>query len=75
MCIRDRFALALAVTWAFRGTAAKYGGVHPTQAHGDEQAGRCLLYTSEAADARTSGDLGCRRLSKKKNTVRKVDIR
>ncbi len=34
------FALALAVTWAFRGTAAKYGGVHPTQAHGDEQAGR-----------------------------------
>lgn len=34
------FALALAVTWAFRGTAAKYGGVHPTQGPGNEQSGR-----------------------------------
>ena len=31
--------------------------------------GRCLLYTSDAADERSSVDLGGRRIIKKKNTV------
>ena len=30
---------------------------------------RCLLYTSDAADERSSVDLGGRRIIKKKNTV------
>ena len=32
----------------------------------------CLLYTSEAADERSSVDLGCRRLIKKKKDVEKM---
>ena len=34
--------------------------------------GRCLLYTSDAADERSSVDLGGRRIIKKKNTDRHV---
>ena len=34
----------------------------------------CLLYTSDAADARSSGDLGGRRIIKKKNTDDTVDV-
>ena len=33
-------------------------------------AGTCLLYTSDAADERSSVDLGGRRIIKKKNNVR-----
>ena len=35
----------------------------------DGTAGGCLLYTSDAADERSSGDLGGRRIIKKKHTV------
>ena len=34
-----------------------------------QQGGICLLYTSDAADERSSVDLGGRRIIKKKNTV------
>ena len=37
-------------------------------AAGDAQAADCLLYTSDAADERSSVDLGGRRIIKKKNT-------
>ena len=33
----------------------------------------CLLYTSDAADERSSVDLGGRRIIKKKNTVDRAD--
>ena len=35
---------------------------------GSDPAQRCLLYTSDAADERSSVDLGGRRIIKKKNT-------
>ena len=35
----------------------------------------CLLYTSDAADERTSGDVGGRRIIKKKQSVDLADIR
>ena len=34
----------------------------------DDDDGACLLYTSDAADERSSVDLGGRRIIKKKNT-------
>ena len=34
-----------------------------------QQAKTCLLYTSDAADERSSVDLGGRRIIKKKNTI------
>ena len=38
------------------------------------QAYACLLYTSDAADERSSVDLGGRRIIKKKNTIYKRDV-
>ena len=38
---------------------------------GCDRHGRCLLYTSDAADERSSVDLGGRRIIKKKNTINK----
>mgnify|MGYP003381689663 CR=1 FL=1 len=35
----------------------------------DEQVGDCLLYTSDAADERSSVDLGGRRIIKKKTNI------
>ena len=35
----------------------------------------CLLYTSDAADERSSVDLGGRRIIKKKNSVQLSDVR
>ena len=43
------------------------------KARGGEELGRfqtCLLYTSDAADARSSVDFGGRRIIKKKNTTK-----
>ena len=69
MCIRDRAraatAFAAAVPQCADLRAARLGG-------GDGPAGSwgCLLYTSDAADERSSVDLGGRRIIKK-NTIRK----
>ena len=41
----------------------------------EDQGMHCLLYTSDAADERSSVDLGGRRIIKKKNTVRIIGIR
>ena len=67
MCIRDsQNALLRAKRHAFRklfqpGTGSVHG-------HSDlDQTDRCLLYTSDAADERSSVDLGGRRIIKKKN--------
>ena len=68
MCIRDRgngAAPDIAVLCGFNGTAGK-GAVACLDFKGE---GRCLLYTSDAADERSSVDLGGRRIIKKKKHV------
>ena len=67
MCIRDRVGTA-------GGELVQVGvgepGLEPVAwsavAH-DDRAATCLLYTSDAADERSSVDLGGRRIIKKKN--------
>ena len=67
MCIRDRSyigsiegqTLALALAGPLAGSFA--GNI-------DAMANSCLLYTSDAADERSSVDLGGRRIIKKKTT-------
>ena len=64
MCIRDRGD-------AVRGDSTRLceqtPGVHIAAMR--EQRVHCLLYTSDAADERSSVDLGGRRIIKKKNTT------
>ena len=48
------------------GTAKRCLGLLDRQR--DDQSAPCLLYTSDAADERSSVDLGGRRIIKKKNT-------
>ena len=68
MCIRDRiqavfeFMLAGIRHWVRHG-----GGAQQCNAH-HVVVDVCLLYTSDAADERSSVDLGGRRIIKKKNT-------
>ena len=67
MCIRDSF---LGVPGDVRATppdgiVAEFLAVRVL--HGREEHEDCLLYTSDAADERSSVDLGGRRIIKKKN--------
>ena len=67
MCIRDR-------DWDDAGGEEEdHAGLEirlsvPVLGGGGALAGDCLLYTSDAADERSSVDLGGRRIIKKKNT-------
>ena len=65
MCIRDRTVVVRRdlVRQAGRGAVAGRRGRDPG---GFEQRQACLLYTSDAADERSSVDLGGRRILKKK---------
>ena len=71
MCIRDRTNAAKTVTatfyragaYAFTVTIADPDGVSISS---------CLLYTSDAADERSSVDLGGRRIIKKKKNTEQV---
>ena len=70
MCIRDRYE-------GFLDLDRQTGRVRLTAVAIDEDSGEvvayselCLLYTSDAADERSSVDLGGRRIIKKKNQVR-----
>ena len=68
MCIRDSLhgahrALALG------GRHLALGGRRWRDEHHAGGRDRCLLYTSDAADERSSVDLGGRRIIKKKNSV------
>ena len=66
MCIRDRLLVVLLSEHRHVGP----GGVEQLADHGGdtaEVAWACLLYTSDAADERSSVDLGGRRIIKKKN--------
>ena len=69
MCIRDSFR-PLRQERVGRGSPRRDGrgdgqGARPGRAG----AGACLLYTSDAADERSSVDLGGRRIIKKKNNT------
>ena len=67
MCIRDRFHLGSGgCGGAPPGARHLRGGGRP---HGGDSglSDTCLLYTSDAADERSSVDLGGRRIIKKKN--------
>ena len=68
MCIRDRPLTSPALAEVIAGLSGRdylyfYDAVSPIV-----QAETCLLYTSDAADERSSVDLGGRRIIKKKNT-------
>ena len=72
MCIRDRFGVAsgVAVAGAARRPAAADAELPPpglAPHHPPLHPHPCLLYTSDAADERSSVDLGGRRIIKKKN--------
>ena len=73
MCIRDRITVA-----HIRVLAVAFGGVNGVQLldtglYFIMELSICLLYTSDAADERSSVDLGGRRIIKKK-TTRAQDI-
>ena len=76
MCIRDRPDAGLAVArmvghityLSDASMQQKFGRRLQTR----EQYGYCLLYTSDAADERSSVDLGGRRIIKKKRNVTHV---
>ena len=68
MCIRDRGST---LTSAFRDEGENVGELSCALIEAGEISGRlddCLLYTSDAADERSSVDLGGRRIIKKKTS-------
>ena len=69
MCIRDRVGQVL-----FDRTPLNEIGMQVVPGnmtdHFDPRANICLLYTSDAADERSSVDLGGRRIIKKKNNTK-----
>ena len=74
MCIRDRHKAHPALHQSASDEAA--GAVLPTGGivESVELLGGCLLYTSDAADERSSVDFGGRRVIKKKKTEIKNNI-
>ena len=66
MCIRDRAGNLYVVKEGIYRIEAKGGMISVAARQGDIQLGTCLLYTSDAADERSSVDLGGRRIIKKK---------
>ena len=71
MCIRDRRAVDPSLTEALARRCAHQAQAvrqHIVELH----VGCCLLYTSDAADERSSVDLGGRRIIKKKKKQRSV---
>ena len=65
MCIRDRTLNAAGVSAKREGQQARALAIEGKKT-AKEQAIACLLYTSDAADERSSVDLGGRRIIKKK---------
>ena len=67
MCIRDRCVRAGQVGAAGHVTVGVITKTLPAGNGRDRMGLACLLYTSDAADERSSVDLGGRRIIKKKN--------
>ena len=73
MCIRDRVRPRCHVALVAHGRVRQV--VEPPQGpEGDAQVRACLLYTSDAADERSSVDLGGRRIIKKKKTREHAEV-
>ena len=66
MCIRDSDDDIGHGVSPQTGVVRNQGDVAAASASGSRDAMRCLLYTSDAADERSSVDLGGRRIIKKK---------
>ena len=74
MCIRDRTEDTTGVLDLFDADYAYFSSYSSTWLRHAERYVACLLYTSDAADERSSVDLGGRRIIKKKNS-RKQGVR
>ena len=70
MCIRDRRGTQLDAAGEARRRGGR-DGVRRAGREGDSRGRGCLLYTSDAADERSSVDLGGRRIIKKKKDDRR----
>ena len=68
MCIRDRTHFRFAEGFDPYVAAGKEIQFYHSSTH-DDRAQICLLYTSDAADERSSVDLGGRRIIKKKINI------
>ena len=66
MCIRDRLPTGPAMRKAAQPAPARQPAVRHARSGVDPFPECCLLYTSDAADERSSVDLGGRRIIKKK---------
>ena len=75
MCIRDRRYAASAACILALGTLTGCLTTASAAAASHAHAWLCLLYTSDAADERSSVDLGGRRILKKKNTAGWLGVR
>ena len=69
MCIRDRSTPAPTLSQSCYDRERLYQEVWIEPARNVAKLYGCLLYTSDAADERSSVDLGGRRIIKKKNNV------
>ena len=73
MCIRDSFSTVAGVADLVVFISA-FMARKLLNDDGFPQAIGCLLYTSDAADERSSVDLGGRRIIKKKNKIHKMTM-
>ena len=71
MCIRDR-AREPAIADRFRSRLYRRRRARLVDRDLDEARQACLLYTSDAADERSSVDLGGRRIIKKKKIISRI---
>ena len=69
MCIRDRPTVEPLADARCKRIVDRRMAQRAGDAHAGQRVGACLLYTSDAADERSSVDLGGRRIIKKKNKV------
>ena len=65
---KRQILFALALVWVVIKAQARHGRLIGTRDKLQPQISACLLYTSDAADERSSVDLGGRRIIKKKQT-------
>ena len=75
MCIRDSKNHGYGWGWGVGGLGAGLALGYALNSYQQPQVQYCLLYTSDAADERSSVDLGGRRIIKKKTTVTRTHAR
>ena len=75
MCIRDRGGLALRTQEVSPDAFAEFAAPIYSEACQRYRDKTCLLYTSDAADERSSVDLGGRRIIKKKTHISEQGVR